>query len=562
MARQEAQRPSASGSSSTFPLISSEDERWDRAVVNDVVILLQWSMVVLVAGLFLYSYSAIPQARQEAETQGDLRITHGIASGDITARSAIIWARASDQADMHVEYDTSPDFRDPRSKVAGAAGVATDYTATVKLELLKPDSRYHYRVWFSRREKDGRSTESERLVGTFKTAPQGSAGRPVRFVFGGDLGGQRYCRRVDQGYAIFSKMKSLASDFFVANGDMIYADNDCPNAGPNGWRSIPGDFPSIADSDVIWTDSIQVREVYLKHWRYNRADPHFQNFLQSAPIYSQWDDHEVINDFGGSWSYWNSEQIARRGYSNLVTAGRDALFYYSPIDRNPEEPTRIYRSFNWGTFLDLFILDARSYRSRNDLPDTPENRKTMLGRKQLEWLKQGLLSSQATWKVISCDVPLSIPTGSNAGRLGRDGWANGTTADFSSQTGFERELIELVRFLDDRNITNVIVISTDVHFAATIRYEVDGNGDGDKVVFHELVTGPLNARRWFPPSRLDPTLNPVLLYSEGGIFNFGYVQIGEGPDGSVHLVADVRGEDGQARPGSLLNLVPREPRRR
>lgn len=514
---------------------------------------------MLAVGLLLHS--AIPQARQEAEAQGDLHITHGVASGDVTAHSAVIWARASDRADMHVEYDTSSGLPNPRSKGTGVASEATDYTARVKLERLEPDTRYYYRAWFSRREKGGRSNVSQRLVGNFKTAPQASARRSVRFVFGGDLGGQGHCRRVNQGYAIFSKMKSLAPDFFIANGDMIYADSDCPAAGPNGWQNLPGDFPSITDRTVIWTDPVQVRDVYLKHWRYNRADPHFQSFLQSAPIYSQWDDHEVINDFGGSWPYWNAQQIARSGFSNLVTSGRDALFFYSPIDRNLDEPTRIYRSFNWGKFLDLYILDARSYRSRNDLPDTPENRKTMLGRRQLEWLKQGLLSSKATWKVISSDVPLSIPTGGKAETFGRDGWASGTTRNFSSQTGFERELLEFVKFLDENDISNIVVITTDVHFAATIRYEVDANGDGDKLIFHELVTGPLNARRWVPPSSLDPTLNPVLLYAEGGIFNFGYVRIEEGSEGMVDLVADVRGEDGQPRPGSLLKLVPKEPRK-
>ncbi|MGH7412343.1 MAG: alkaline phosphatase D family protein [Candidatus Methylomirabilis sp.] len=523
------------------------------------MILLRWSMVVLAAALFLYAWT--PQARQGSEANREIRITHGIASGDVTSRSAVIWARASDRADMHVDYDISPGFPNPRSKGTSAASEATDYTASVKLERLKPATRYYYRAWFSRQEKDGRSNVSQRLVGTFRTAPAASARRPVRFVFGGDLGGQRYCRRVDQGYAIFSTMKSLAPDFFVANGDMIYADGDCPAIGPDGWQNIPGDFPSVADPLVSWTDPVGVRDVYLEHWRYNRADPHFQSFLQGTSMYAQWDDHEVINDFGGSWSYLNARKIARSGYPNLVRAGRDAVFSYSPIDRNPDEPTRIYRSFNWGKFLDLFILDARSYRSRNDLPDTPENRKTMLGRSQLEWLKQGLLNSKATWKVISSDVPLSIPTGGNDGASGRDGWANGTTPDFSSQTGFERELLELVKFLDDKDIFNVVVITTDVHFAATIRYEVDAKGDGDTLLFHELVTGPLNARRGVPPSRLDPTLNPVLLYSEGGIFNFGYVRIYEGSDGKVHLVADVRGEDGQPRPGSLLNLVSQEPRR-
>jgi alkaline phosphatase D len=179
----------------------------------------------------------------------------------------------------------------------------------------------------------------------------------------------------------------------------------------------------------------------------------------------------------------------------------------------------------------------------------------MLGRRQLEWLKRGLSSSKAVWKVVSSDVPLSVPTGSSA--LGRDGWANGTDPAVSPQTGFERELLDLVRFLDDKNVKNVVVMATDVHFPATIKYELDANGDGDMLVFHELTAGPLSASpRPEPPSKLDPTLNPVLLYAEGGIFNFAYVRIEEGAGGKARFIADVRGEDGQPRPRSLLELVP------
>jgi hypothetical protein len=48
-----------------------------------------------------------------------------------------------------------------------------------------------------------------------------------------------------------------------------------------------------------------------------------------------------------------------------------------------------------------------------------------------------------------------------------------------------------------------------------------------------------------------------LLYEEGGIFNFGYIKIQRTPeDNKVHLIAEVRSEDGLARANSLLDLVP------
>jgi alkaline phosphatase D len=279
-------------------------------------------------------------------------------------------------------------------------------------------------------------------------------------------------------------------------------------------------------------------------------------------MYSQWDDHEVINDFGALWPYWNSFNKDREGYPNIVNEGRKAFFDYSPIDRNRNDTNRIYRSFNWGPNLDLFILDGRSYRSPNSMADTPENKKTMLGSEQLEWLEQSLKNSSATWKVISSDIPISVPTGANASILGRDSWANGNETNFSSKTGFERELQQLLKILDDSNIKNIVFVTTDVHFPANILYDIDANKDGDKLIFYELISGPLSAFRFGTPGgapipKLDTTFNPKILYEEGGIFNFGYVQVQKQPeDNLVHLVAQIVDDDGLTRPNSLLDLKP------
>lgn len=519
------------------------------------------------------SYHPTAYAAQQ-DNNNYLFITHGIASGDVTNQSAIIWSRANREAQLHVEYDTDPNFSHPNSTKNALANQTTDYTAHTKLQGLSPDTLYYYRLWFSSDTSSPQSKNasivSDNMTGSFRTAinPSASSNKDIKFIFAADLGGQMYCRRIDKGgYSIFSKMQELSPDFFIANGDMIYAGYRCPSDGPDGWRNIQGNFSGISDPEVNWTDISQVRDVYLKHWQYNREDPNLQRFLQNTSMYSQWDDHEVINDFGASWQYWNSFNTDREGYPNIVKAGREAFFNYSPIDRNTSDPNRIYRSFNWGPDLDLLILDARSYRSPNSMADNPENNKTMLGSEQLQWLKQKLLTSSATWKVISSDVPISVPTGSNASILGRDGWASGnettiTTTNSFSKTGFERELQGLLKYLDYNNIKNIVFVTTDVHFPANIRYDIDANGDGDRLIFHELISGPLSAIRFgmpggLPIPKLDTTFNPKLLYEEGGIFNFGYVKIQRTPeDNKVHLVAEVRSEDGLARPNSLLDLAP------
>ena len=493
----------------------------------------------------------------KTSTNDSLSIMEGVSSGDVTHDSAIIWSRINNQSFMHVTYDDNPSFFHPNSAVKPVDNT-TDFTGKVKIKDLEPNSIYYYKVWFS---SINNRTNSSTIVGSFKTAPNPhSSGNIISFILGADVGGQKLCREVNDGYLIFENMKSLSPDFYIHNGDMIYATDDCPKERPDGRQNIPGNFHGTADTLVNWNNLSQVHDIYLQHWIYNRQDPHLQRFLGNTSMYSQWDDHEVINDFGARWTYWNSQNKDRTGYQNLVQAGTRTFFNFSPIEINEQEPDRIYRLFHWGKDLDLVILDARSYRSRNDLPDTEQNNKTLLGRQQLSWLKDILVNSNATWKIISNDVPMSIPTGANASVFGRDGWANGEINDFSSKTGFEIELEDLLKFIDDHNINDVVFITTDAHFPAVLKYNADVNGDGDSVNVYEIVCGPLSAIRFgipgIPLPTFDPTFNPTILYLEGGIYNFGYFKIQKGNDGLTHLSVSIRGQDGLPRPGSVIELTP------
>ena len=480
---------------------------------------------------------------------------------------------------MHIQYDTTLAFSHPKSAMV-SVNQTTDFAGHVKLDSLSPDTVYYYRVWFSSSSSTAgfdnkttttktiplaRATANSSMTGTFRTAPDHhlTSSKPVSFVVGGDLGGQSYCRRVGGGvvgYPIFSIMRALSPDFFVFNGDQIYGDNTCSAKGPSnvtGWTNIEGNFPSVTDNKVNWTNQTQLQDVYNKHWEYNRADPHLQSLLRNTSMYSQADDHEVINDYGGKWWYWTNATKGRSGFPNVVKAGINAFFDFSPIDRSKVEPNRIYRSFHWGKDLDLFIVDMHSYRSRNDLADTPENNKTLLGKDQLHWLEQSLLNSTASWKVISADVPTTIPNCFNK-QLGCDNWATNSTTSSSStfKKTFTRERSDFLKFLDDHNIKNVVVVATDVHFPTNILVEDDPNHDGHKLIYYELVSGPLSAIP-LKANPLDPTINATSKYQENKIFNFGYIKLQkEKPDGKVHLIAEVLDADGLVRPGSNWDLSP------
>jgi alkaline phosphatase D len=499
----------------------------------------------------------IPLAKAQQQALQYLEITQGIASGDVTSNSAVIWSRSNQPAIMVVDYSTDPTFSErlTNTSISAEANWTTDFAAHTMLQGLRPDTDYYYRVTFTSAD---RSQMSESMNGTFRTAPEDSVSKEVGFAVGGDLAGQRYCSRVDIGYPIFSAIKELAPDFFVANGDLIYADNDCPANGPDnvrGWKNLPGNFLNVTDPDVDWTNSTQLHELYLNHWEYNRADPHFQSLLRNVSVYSQADDHEVANDYSGTSPYYTNATKDREGFRNLISEGMNVFFNFSPIERNEEEPHRIYRSFNWGKDLDLFVLDAHSYRSPNYWPETPGSNKTLLRDEQLNWLKQGLANSTSTWKAILIDVPVTIPNCSN--QTGCDNWAT----DGETNQTYTRERSELLKFMDENNIKNVVFVVTDTHFPANIRVEEDADGDGDALIFHELVSGPLNAGT-FGPDPLDPTINAKYLYKETGFFNFGYYRIQPSAEPinneTSHFIAEIRTADGLLRPESHMEIMAEE----
>ena len=203
-----------------------------------------------------------------AQNSNKLFITDGIASGDVTNNSAIIWSRTNAQALMHVQYDTNSSFSHAKSSKTPLVDNSTDFAGHIKLDSLSPDTLYYYRVWFSpasdnMSDSSKGSLSSDTKTGSFRTARDhitsigGTKDRTISFVIGGDLGGQNYCRRDGtggiEGYPIFSIMQSLSPDFFIFNGDQIYGDNACSANGPSnvtGWKNIEGNFRSATDKKV------------------------------------------------------------------------------------------------------------------------------------------------------------------------------------------------------------------------------------------------------------------------------------------------------------------------
>src|SRR3990172_5225866 len=125
-----------------------------------------------------------------------------------------------------------------------------------------------------------------------------------------------------------------------------------------------------------------------------------------------------------------------------MRVGRQAFFDYWPLSPPADDPTRLYRRVRWGELAEIFILDTRQYRSANSQTDDPS--KTMLGAAQKRWLTEGVLGSDATWKIVVSSVTLSVQT--------NDGWAKRTRGREVTSPGYEAELTSIVRQFSDRGV--------------------------------------------------------------------------------------------------------------
>ena len=446
-------------------------------------------------------------------------VTHGVIVGDVTASSALLWARADRKAILNVALSGGR----RRRVVRATARASDDFTARVPLTRLAAGTTYRYRAWFSLGRSAARRGAT--VTGSFRTAPAPDTAAPLRLDFGGDLNGQNVCRDAAEGMPIMRTVSRRHPDVFVGLGDIIYADDACAATGRYGNAQLPGDFGPAADLAS-----------YRAHWRYSRADAGFQRLLRDTDYVGVWDDHEVVNDFGPLTDTRSTPPYTPGVH--LMPIGLEAFLDYTPVAIARDTPRRLYRSFRWGKNLELIVLDARQYRDPNFEPDTAAHPKTILGREQLTWLKDRLQSSDATWKVIVSSVPLSIPTGFPPTN-GRDGWAN-----FDQPTGFERELLDVLGFMRTHAVRNSVWITTDVHFAEAFRYVPFADDPGFAV--HELVTGPMNAGI-FPTRNFDTTLDPERLaffgppspsavssWSEAKHwFNFGELELAR--DGSLSI---------------------------
>ena len=363
-------------------------------------------------------------------------VTSGVQSGDVGADGGVVWARADRPSQMLVEVATTESFANARTLPPIAALPESDFTAKMLLENLPAGQEIFYRVRF--RDLAHTGIESEPVVGRFRTAPADR--RDVSFVWGGDVAGQGWGINPDDGGMFtFATMRKHRPDFLLHSGDTVYADGPIKSEVtlPDGkvWKNL-----TIPEKAKVAETLDEFRAAH----KYNFMDEHLRAFNAEVPVFVQWDDHEVTNNW--SLSKELPATYKERNINLLVARAARAFHEMYPMRESITEPGRVYRTLNYGPHLDVFMLDERSYRG----PNGPNQQASygpesyFLGPRSSAWLKRGLLNSRATWKVIASDMPLSIIVYDDAAnKKGSEAVAQGD----GPPRGRELEIADLLRFI-------------------------------------------------------------------------------------------------------------------
>ena len=466
----------------------------------------------------------------------------GATAGDVDGDRAIIWSRTDRPSRLVVEYSTTESFANPNRVIGPAALEATDFTARLDLSGLRGGQRIFYRARFQSLKDPGVS--SEPIAGTFTTPPARRSRRDVTVAWTADTVGQGWGINPDMGgMRLYEAMRHAGADVFIHTGDTVYAD-----------APLPAEI--TLDDGRVWRNLVtpeksKVAETLAEfrgNHRYNLLDEHVRRFNASLSQFVIWDDHEVLNNWYPTKVLGPDAVYTEHNVARLAARARRAFQEYTPMRFEPADPERIYRACRFGPLVEIFGFDMRSYRGANSTnrQTTLSEESGILGAPQINWLKRRLLASSATWKIIAADMPLGLVVVDGANF---EAVAN---RDDGPPLGRELELANLLRFIRDRRIRNVVFVTGDVHYCAAHYYDPAHAAFTEFHPFWEFVAGPAHAGT-FGPAGLDRTFGPQVKFigiprgmkgnrpPSDGLQFFGTLRI----DGKTHaLTATLRNAAG------------------
>lgn len=337
---------------------------------------------------------AIPGAAAVLSESG---FTHGVASGEPSASSVLLWTRFVAANDTRLRCEVAADSR--FTNVIGGGDLTArgeaDHTAKLTVTGLRPGQWYFYRFI----APDG----SMSTVGRTRTLPDGDVARFGLALFS--------CSNLPFGW--FNAYGHVAQrsdvDLVVHCGDYLY---EYPvGTYPSAKDALPGRLVQPSSEMVTLAD------YRLRHACY-RLDPDLQRLHALFPMIAQWDDHELTND---AWENGaeNHQPETEGDWATRKAVAERVYREWMPVSE------AAYSSYEIGSLATLFRLETRvtgrtkqlelsdALAGRGDMAkalaefrDGPWSAadRSLMGKTQEKWLYDGLAASTrkgTAWQIIA-----------------------------------------------------------------------------------------------------------------------------------------------------------------
>lgn len=413
---------------------------------------------------FIFYYLIFISSLMPAKAQPTSKLISGPWAGNVELRNATIWMEvAADVKSVSVQYQSSTE---KNKHVVSYKGLLGQEFNPLKIELngLEFGTTYQYQILI----------DGKKITLPFKT----------EFTTK-DLW----------------QYRKPAPDFSFLTGSCAYfneAKYDRPGKPYGGDSTIFETMTQTPANFHVWLgDNWYTREVdYYTAWGLNyrasrdRAQKILQPFMASMPQYAIWDDHDYgPNDAGKSYILKDASRKIFKNYTLNPTYG--------------EDEKGIYTLVNYGD-VDLFLLDDRSFRSESDLPDSIEGKanteKTFFGAKQMDWLKNALLFSRATFKIIVTGSQVLNPLNK-----------------YECMQHYPHEYNQLLSFLSSQKIHGVVFLTGDRHHSEVVKMPRSG-----LYPLYDITVSPYTAgvSKVFGEEKNNPNREPNTLVEEQ---NFGRI---------------------------------------
>lgn len=372
---------------------------------------------------------------------------HGVASGDPTNESVILWTRVTPEQAGAVNVDyrvaTDPGFQQIVTSGQVVTDESVDYTVKIDLGGLQAGSTYYY--YFS-------ALGANSLIGRAKTTPAG----PVDHLRFGVVSCSNYEGGYFNAYGMLAARNDL--DAIIHLGDYIYEYGTGVYSVdlPGRTNEPPNEILTLAD--------------YRTRYSLYHLDPDLIRLHQQHTMISVWDDHESANDAYKDGA--QNHQPDEGEWSVRKAISKQVYFEWMPVRNSPTQD--VYRTIPYSNLCDLIMLDTR-LEGRDEPPphfDTPDNpARNMISPQQFEWLTEHLKNSAAQWKLIGNQV---LFTDFNVGFAGGafDGSPDPTNLDsiriaedifIDNWESYPTQRNALIDTIREENIENVVIVSGDSH---------------------------------------------------------------------------------------------------